>query len=183
MVSGLVETISVSSPKTVGLISMPTFSSLTGCGNPRSLGTFLHVAWRAKQALFGAAEEVVETVEIDETDEARDERDLSDIMDSGLEPEEAVLIDGRRDGSWKASMPGSVPGYESMVHRLKEDRCAIAIAELIDGRLELQALTAGVLEATEEGVMFGVGRGPIRANAGVGGARSGLGSRKRGKRL
>ena len=53
----------------------------------------------------------------------------------------------------------------------------MAMAELIDGRRELQALAAGVLKATEEGVNCGVGRGPMRARAGVGGARSGLGSR------
>ena len=60
----------------------------------------------------------------------------------------------------------------------------MAIAEQIEGLLEPQALAAGVLEATEEGVSCGVGNGPIRANAGVGGrvggARSGLGSRYRG---
>jgi len=59
--------------------------------------------------------------------------------------------------------------------------CAMAIAELMDGRRELQALTAGVLEATEDGVISGVGKGPKRAKAGVGGAMSGFGSKKRGK--
>lgn len=55
------------------------------------------------------------------------------------------------------------------------------MAELMDGRLELQALTAGVFEATVDGVICGVGSGPMRASAGVGGARSGFGSKKRGK--
>jgi hypothetical protein len=38
-----------------------------------------------------------------------------------------------------------------------------------------------VFEATEDGVMFGVGSGPILASAGVGGPISGVGSRNRGK--
>jgi hypothetical protein len=54
------------------------------------------------------------------------------------------------------------------------------MAEHMDGRLEPQVLTAGVPEATDDGVMTGVGRGPIRASAGVGGQRFGEGSRKRG---
>ena len=71
-------------------------------------------------------------------------------------------------------------GKVSTAHRLKLACCAKAIAELIDGRRELQTLTAGVLEATDDGVNCGVGRGPMRARAGVGGARSGFGSKKRG---
>ena len=55
------------------------------------------------------------------------------------------------------------------------------MAEQIDGRREPQALTAGVFEATDDGVNCGVGNGPIRANAGVGGAMSGLGSKNRGR--
>lgn len=55
------------------------------------------------------------------------------------------------------------------------------MAEHMDGRREPQTLTAGVLEATDDGVISGVGKGPIPASAGVGGARSGLGSRNRGK--
>lgn len=58
--------------------------------------------------------------------------------------------------------------------------CAIFIAEHIDGRRELQALAAGVFEATEDGVSWGVGNGPIRANFGVGGRRSRFGSKNRG---
>lgn len=73
-------------------------------------------------------------------------------------------------------------GKVSYAHRLKPDFWAIAIAEHMDDRREPQALTAGVLEATDDGVSCGVGSGPIRANAGVGGAISGLGSRNRGGR-
>lgn len=54
------------------------------------------------------------------------------------------------------------------------------IAEHIDGRLEPQTLIAGVLTAMEDGEMSGVGRGPMRCNGGVGGRKSGFGSRKRG---
>lgn len=54
------------------------------------------------------------------------------------------------------------------------------MAEPIDGRRELQVLTAGVFEAKVDGVNCGVGSGPMRASAGVGGARSGFGSKKRG---
>ena len=54
------------------------------------------------------------------------------------------------------------------------------MAELMEGRRELQALTAGVLEATDDGVICGVGKGPKRTKAGVGGASSGLGSKNRG---
>ena len=65
---------------------------------------------------------------------------------------------------------------------MKPVRCANAIAEHMDGRRVPLALTAGVLEAMDEtdGVICGVGRGPMRASAGVGGAMFGLGSRKRG---
>jgi hypothetical protein len=57
---------------------------------------------------------------------------------------------------------------------------AKAMAEQIEGRRELQTLAAGVLKPTVDGVIKGVGKGPIRARAGVGGAMSGFGSRKRG---
>jgi len=69
-----------------------------------------------------------------------------------------------------------------MAHLLKPVFWAIAMAEHIDidGRRELQTLAAGVLEAMDAGVICGVGSGPMRARAGVGGARSGFGSRKRG---
>jgi hypothetical protein len=62
-----------------------------------NLPAFRHVAWRAKQARCGANEEVVETVLTEEIDEARDDRVRSETMDSGLEPDETVLIEGRRD--------------------------------------------------------------------------------------
>jgi len=56
------------------------------------------------------------------------------------------------------------------------------MAEQIDGRREVKTLAAGVFEPTVEGVMSGVGNGPMRASAGVGGAMSGFGSKKRGGR-
>lgn len=58
--------------------------------------------------------------------------------------------------------------------------CAMAMAEHMEGRRELQALAAGVLEPTVDGVICGVGNGPMRMSAGVGGARVGMGSKKRG---
>jgi len=42
-------------------------------------------------------DEVVETVLTEEIDDAREERVRSDIIDSGLDPEEAVLVEGRRE--------------------------------------------------------------------------------------
>lgn len=55
------------------------------------------------------------------------------------------------------------------------------MAMLMLGRREEQTLTAGVLDAIDVGVIWGVGKGPSRANAGgVGGMTSGFGSRKRG---
>lgn len=55
----------------------------------------------------------------------------------------------------------------------------------MDGRRVPEALTAGVPEAIDEteGVICGVGKGPMRASAGVGGAMFGLGSRKRGGKI
>jgi len=170
-ISGL-DTISTSSEITIGLFAVPSFSSFTvaGSGNP----AFLHVACRAKQARFGASEDVEDTVEMEEIDEAREDRDRSDIIDSGLERVEATLaMEGRLES-------GRNPEKVSIAQRLKPDFCTIAIAELIEGRREPQALTAGVLAATDDGVSCGVGSGPIRANAGVGGAISGLGSKNRG---
>jgi hypothetical protein len=67
-----------------------------------------------------------------------------------------------------------------MVHLLRPCRCAMAMAEQIDGRREPQALTAGVFEATDDGVSCGVGSGPMRGSAG--GSISGLGSKKRGSK-
>jgi len=55
------------------------------------------------------------------------------------------------------------------------------MAEDMDDIRALIPPTAGVFDATEDGVMFGVGRGPILARAGVGGPSSGVGSRYRGK--
>lgn len=76
------------------------------------------------------------TVDIEEMDEALDERVRSETIDSGLEPEDAVLIDGRRDGSLKRSMFASAPGYASSVQRLMPALCANAMAVEIDGRRE-----------------------------------------------
>ncbi len=125
-------------------------------------------------------DEVDETVEMDEMDEAREDRDRSDIIDSGLERVDATLAtDGRRDPSAMLSFD-QLAGMLSIAQRLNIDICAVAIAAHIEGRRELQTLAAGVLEAIDDGVMCGVGRGPIRASAGDGGRRSGFGSRKRG---
>lgn len=101
-------------------------------------------------------------------------------MDSGLDREESTLImEGRRViGYLKSKFGGSV---ESNVHLLKLFFCAVAIAEHIDGRRESKTLAAGVLRPTDDGVMFGVGNGPRRANPGVGGASSGFGSKNRGR--
>lgn len=55
------------------------------------------------------------------------------------------------------------------------------MAEDMDDIRPLKPPTAGVFDATEDGVMFGVGSGPILARAGVGGPSSGVGSRYRGK--
>lgn len=73
------------------------------------------VAWRAKQArLAGGAkykEPFVETVDTEEMEEARDDRDRSDIIDSGLDPDDAVLTDGRREmDDWYLSKLGIDPG-------------------------------------------------------------------------
>lgn len=89
-----------------------------------------------------------------------------------------LITEGLRERGGRVSR---LAGYASNVHLLRLDFCAIAQAEQMEGRRELQALTAGVFEATDEGVMLGVGRGPMRARAGVGGWMSGLGSRKRGR--
>ena len=56
---------------------------------------FRQVACRAKQARFGANDEVDETVETDEIDDALEDRERSVIIDSGLERDDA--IDGRRE--------------------------------------------------------------------------------------
>ena len=120
---------------------------------------------------------------MEEIDEAREERDRSEIIDSGLEREDAALVtEGRREAGGQLSLFRLPIGKVSMAHRLMPARCAIAITGPIDidDRREPQALTAGVLEATDDGVHCGVGNGPMRANAGVGGARSGFGSKNRG---
>ena len=135
-------------------------------------GRFRHVACRAKQARVGAtADAIVETVETEEMEEAREKTERSEIMDSGLGYEEAdatLVMEGRREVE---------PGNTSMVHRVKPVLWAIAIAEQMDGRRELQVLAAGVLEAIE-GVICGVGSGPIRGTGG--GSMFGVGSRNRG---
>lgn len=59
----------------------------------------------------------------------------------------------------------------------------MAMAEDMEGRRDPHALTAGVLAATDDGVICGVGNGPKRAKAGVGGAIVGLGSKKRGGQI
>lgn len=116
-------------------------------------------------------DEAVETVETEEMDDAREERELSDIIDSGLEPCEVELTtDGRRESVRYFSTSMVVLGNVSMAQRLMACLCAVLIAEHMDGRRELHALAAGVNVATDVGVSCGVGRGPMRASAGVGGA-------------
>lgn len=114
---------------------------------------------------------------MEETDDAREDREWSDIKDSGLEPDEVLMVEGRLESMVLYSV---AEGQASKTQWLKAAFCATAIAEHIDGRRDPQALTAGVLEATEDGVSCGVGSGPIRANRGVGGAISGFGSKNRG---
>lgn len=66
--------------------------------------------------------------------------------------------------------------------RANDEHCACCIAEHIDGRRDPNAiaLAAGVLLAMDWGVKKGVGNGTMRGSDGVGGRRSGFGSRKRG---
>lgn len=102
------------------------------------------------------------------------------MSDSGLEPyelEPILMIDGRRVG--RCACRNSNSGA-SMTHLLRLFCCASAIAEAMDDGREPQALAAGVL-AADCGVIAGVGRGAIRAKAGVGGITLGLGSRNRGR--
>lgn len=116
----------------------------------------------------------------EEMEEAREERELSLIMDSGLDLEESELLtDGRR----VRYLSRPIGGKSSFAHLLKLARCTFAIAEEMDGRREPHALAAGVDEAVVEGVSWGVGKGPMRASAGVGGAMLGLGSKKRGGQM
>lgn len=81
----------------MGLLAVPSFSSGTvagGTGSP----ALRQVACRAKQARFGAIDEVDETVDTEDIDEAREDRDRSDIIDSGLDLVDAALvIEGRRE--------------------------------------------------------------------------------------
>jgi len=103
MTSGLV-TISVSSAITIGFVAEPAFSSITIDEGIVSLA-FLHVAWRAKQARWGAPVEVDEAVDTEEIDEARDDVERSEIIDSGLERVEVTLaIDGLREENVKLSL-------------------------------------------------------------------------------
>lgn len=122
---------------------------------------------------MGAIDEVDETVEMEEMEEALDERERSDINDSGLEPEDAALMDWRRDADCEL-------GNTSIEHLFNPALSTTRKAEHIDGRREPQTLAAGVLEAIDDGVICGVGNGPILAKAGVGGWRSGFGSKNRG---
>jgi hypothetical protein len=161
----------------MGFLNDPSFSSTTVATGIGSLA-LRQVACRAKQARGGATDEVVETVDTEEIEDARDERERSEIMDSGLEKTDAELaIEGRREYGGNISRPGRT----STVQRLRPDFCAMAMAEHIDGtdgRRDPQALTAGVLEATVDGVSCGVGNGPMRGSAG--GSMSSFGSRNLG---
>lgn len=138
-----------------------------------------HVASLARQAWDGAH---VEEAETDEMDELRDERDRSETMDSGLEPDdEADTSDGRRLVMYRSN-PMPAPGYWSVVDRQRAKLCAWPMAkDMLERRdSEPYTLAAGVLEAIEVGVIWGVGNGPMRDRAGVGGRTLGVGSRKRG---
>lgn len=102
-----------------------------------------HVANFARQlkVWLGAP---VEVVAIDEMEELREERDRSVIIDSGLEREEAM--DGANDEE-------RLPGKRSTIMRQKLLFCASLMAMVMLPRLEPHALTAGVLAATEAGVI------------------------------
>lgn len=145
----------------MGQETVPSVSSLTSLsgGSP----ALRQVACRAKQARFGAMDEVVETVEMEEMEDDREDREWSDIIDSGLELYElADTIDGRRIRAGALGQSG---------WRVSKLAISILMTEHIDLSYPL---AAGVLEAVDAGVKFGVGRRPIL------GARSGLGSKKRG---
>jgi hypothetical protein len=95
--SGLETMWESSSRMTIGFATEPSISSLTRADGKGSL-TFRQVAFRARQARSGASDETDEAVEMEEMEEARDERERSDIMDSGLEPDDEILMtDGRRE--------------------------------------------------------------------------------------
>ena len=83
---------------TIGLSALPSFSSTTVAGGSGNLA-FRHVACLAKHgARLGAtAEDADDIVLMDEMDDAREERDRSEIMDSGLERDDTLARDGRRD--------------------------------------------------------------------------------------
>ena len=82
---------------TIGFVTLPSFSSGTVAGGT-GIPALRHVACRAKQARFGARDEVEETVETEEMEDALEDRERSEIIDSGLERVEATLaIDGRRE--------------------------------------------------------------------------------------
>lgn len=161
--------ISPSSMIVIGSVAVPPISFAVLSTITGSLA-FRHVANLAKQAGFGA---LVEAVETEEMDELREEREKSEIMDSGLDPEETA--EGARDDDRLAEV-----GRRSIVMRQKVFCCTEAIALHMLGRRDVsepRTLTAGVLEAIDDGVNWGVGSGPMRANAGVGGRGSALGSR------
>lgn len=92
-ISGLAAISTSSSAMTMGLMALPSFSSLHG-----GIGSlaFRHVACFAKQGARLGATEVDEMVLMEEMEDARDERERSDTMLSGLEREDALAIEGLR---------------------------------------------------------------------------------------
>lgn len=110
------DTISTSSSMMIGLIALPSVSSLTNLdgSNP----ALRQVAWRAKQARCGAIDEYEDAVETEEIDDERDNLELSDTIDSGLDPVEPMLmIDGRLVAVYLGSKLGMPAGFESKMHR------------------------------------------------------------------
>jgi len=136
--------ISSSSRMVIGSSAVPCTSFVVDSNITGSLA-LRHVANLAKAARYGAP---VEAVETDEMEELREEREKSEIMDSGLEPEDTA--EGAKDDDRLADV-----GMRSTVMRQKLFCCTEAIAlqilDLLDVS-EAQTLTAGVLEATDDGV-------------------------------
>lgn len=93
-ISGLAAISTSSSLMMIGCTALPSFSSVQdGIGSL----AFRQVACFAKQGARLGATEVDEIVLMEEMEEARDERERSEIMLSGLDRDDALAIEGRRD--------------------------------------------------------------------------------------
>jgi hypothetical protein len=105
------------------------------------------VANLAKQVGWFGAQPADET---DEIEEALDDlEELSETIDSGEDDDEVVDVasDGRLVNELKPKSPTPLKaGFHSIVQRAREDPCACAMAEHMDGLLSPNAavLTAGV---------------------------------------